>query len=221
MSDDIERVEGEVEEPVKKKKGRPPKTDKEKRERAMELRDADDARIADFARNRGGNQYAEKTQAVIGGVVRSVFFDERTGQSHWKGDDGKLRALPKYETAEELVEAIVRWENFCMAKVEAGDNIIPDAEFLATGLGVSLATMRNWRRGSRGDAFRDIIENELNKIASIKNQLAMEGGIPPIVWATMMNNVHGYTQNSKVEIDVATRQLPSKEELLKKVSLLP
>ena len=73
-----------------------------------------------------------------------------------------------------------------------------------------------------GDAFRNIIEVELNRIAAVINQLALKGAIPPIVWATTMNNVHGYTQAKNVEIEVSQKRTPeSAEVLIKSAQLLP
>ena len=61
----------------------------------------------------------------------------------------------------------------------------------------------------------------MNKIAAAKNQLAMRGAIPVVVWATMMNNNHGYTQNSKQEVIVTRKDKPNVDALIASANLLP
>lgn len=184
------------------------------------VRDGDGARQIDYSRVKDGNIYQERAQKVIDGVVRDIFF-RKDGSSFWVNPNGRLVGLPKYDTPEALAAAIVRWEEEVYEKIQQGVPVIPDAEYLCASLGIAMSTMRDWRSGRRGDAFKAVVEVELNKIAAVKNQIAMSGGLPPIVWATMMNNVHGYTQNQKVDVQITARTVPSKEELIDRANLLP
>ena len=161
---------------------------------------------------------------VIDGVMRNVFVREgKDGvpRSYWRDDAGRLRRLKKFNTDVELVEAIEEWEQFMADRLNAGETIVPDAELLAAYLDVTVGQLKWWEQGERGEAFQNIIGAEMNKIAAAKNQLAMRGAIPVVVWATMMNNNHGYTQNSKQEVIVTRKDKPNVDALIASAKLLP
>ena len=140
----------------------------------------------------------------------------------WLNEKGKVNGLPQYETPEKLVIALQKWETDIVERIQKGEEIIPDAEGMCSALGISMQKMKSWRKGDEGDAFRNVIEVELNRIAAVKNQLALKGAIPPIIWATQMNNVHGYTQAKNVEIEVTQKRTPeSAETLINSAKLLP
>lgn len=152
-----------------------------------------------------------------GGIIEDAF-----NPLSWVDNKGNFKGIPVYDTPEELVGKIMEWENLMLGKMKSGSDVIPNAELLTMYLGVSPGTIKAWRRGERGEAFKNVIEIELNKIAVVENQLAMKGAIPQVVWATIMNNQHGYTQNSKMEIDVTAKRTPeSSETLIKSAKLLP
>lgn len=203
-----EDVGGEETALTPKKKGRPP----------IE-RDEDNLRKLDFRRKKG-EMWVQEGVTLLDGTVTDVFT--RNGHSWWRDDKGHLRALGKYDTVEQLVERIEDWEHLILRKIQDGYEVIPDAEGLATALDVNISTITSWRRGDRGEAFKNIIETELNKIAAVKNQLAMKGAIPQLVWVTMMNNQHGYTQNNRTEITVNDRrEIADTQDLINRAKLLP
>lgn len=193
--------------------------EKPKRGRPPIQRDGDGMRQLDFRRKKGEMWVQEGVQ-LLDGTVTDVFT--LNGHSWWRDEKGHFRALGKYDTVEQLVERIEDWERLVMRKIQDGQEIIPDAESLAVGLDVNMSTFNSWRRGDRGEAFKNIIEMELNKIAAVKNQLAMKGAIPQLVWVTMMNNVHGYTQSNKHEVVVSDRrEVQSADDLINRAKLLP
>lgn len=192
-----------------KKRGRPP----------IE-RDDDGMRKIDYRNPKKQEMWVQKGVELLDGTVTDVFT--LNGHSWWRDEKGHFRALGKYDTPEQLVEKIEDWEHLVLRKVQNGEEIIPDAESLAVGLDVSLGTLKAWQRGERGEAFKNIIDVELNKIASVKNQLAMKGAIPSIVWMAMANNVHGYTQSNKQEITINDRrEVQSADDLISRAKLLP
>lgn len=193
----------------KPKKGRPP----------IE-RDEDGMRKIDYRNPKKQEMWVQKGVELLDGTVTDVFT--LNGHSWWRDEKGHFRALGKYETPEQLVEKIEDWEHLVLRKVQNGEEIIPDAESLAVGLDVALSTLKSWQRGDRGEAFKNIIDVELNKIASVKNQLAMKGAIPSIVWMAMANNVHGYTQSNKQEITITDRrEVQNADDLISRAKLLP
>ena len=175
---------------------------------ATEIKQAEDRRVA---------KKKEQTEVYVNNSILKDAFDH-----YWTDAKGNLVPLPVYDTPEQLAHALAKWEADIMGRISAGDEIIPDAEGMCVALRISPGTMKSWRKGERGDAFREIIEAELNKIAAIKNQLAMKSGIQPVVWATMMNNQHGYTQAKTVELEVSAKRAPeSAETLINSAKLLP
>ena len=163
--------------------------------------------------------YEDTTSMVIDGVVRNIFTKD--GKSCWRDDAGRIRRLKKYNTDTDLVEAIEAWEDFMCERLNAGDNIVPDAELLAAYLDVTMGQLKRWEAGENGEAFQAIIGAEMNKIAAAKNQLALRGAIPVVVWATAMNNNHGYVQNSRNEVIVTRKDRPNVDALIASAKLLP
>lgn len=193
--------------------------EKPKRGRPPIERDENGMRKLDFRKNKS-EMWVQKGVQLLDGTVTDVF--SKAGKSWWRDEKGHFRALGRYDTVEQLVEKIEDWEHLVMRKIQDGEEIIPDAESLAVGLDVSLGTLKSWQRGERGEAFKNIIDVELNKIAAVKNQLAMKGAIPSIVWMAMANNVHGYTQSNKQEITINDRrEVQSADDLISRAKLLP
>lgn len=190
-----------------KKRGRPP----------IE-RDDDGMRKLDLRKDKS-QMWVQKGVELLDGTVTDVF--SRGGQSWWRDEKGHFRALPRYDTAEQLVEAIENWEHLVLRKIQDGEEIIPDVESLAVGLSVAPSTLKSWQRGDRGEAFKNIIDVEIAKIGAVKNQLAMKGAIPGLVWMAMANAFHGYSQN-KMEISVVDkRDVQSADDLISRAKLLP
>lgn len=194
------------------------------RQRPMTVRPRPELREEFAMAGKKSLSFEETTAMVIDGVMRNVFVREgKDGvpRSYWRDDAGRLRRLKKFNTDVELVEAIEEWEQFMADRLNAGETIVPDAELLAAYLDVTVGQLKRWEQGERGEAFQNIIGAEMNKIAAAKNQLAMRGAIPVVVWATMMNNNHGYTQNSKQEVIVTRKDKPNVDALIASAKLLP
>lgn len=190
-----------------KKRGRPP----------IE-RDEDGMRKLDLRKDKK-EMWVQKGVELLDGTVTDVFSLE--GRSWWRDEKGHFRALPRYDTAEQLVDAIENWEHMVLRKIQDGEEIIPDFESLAIGLSVSVGTLKSWQKGDRGEAFKNIIDIEASKIAAVKNQLAMKGAIPQLVWISMLNAHHGYAQN-RMEISVVDkREVQSADDLISRAKLLP
>lgn len=189
-----------------------------KRGRPPVQRDEDGMRKLDFRKDKS-EMWVQKGVTLLDGTVTDVF--SKNGQSWWRDEKGHFRALGRYDTVEQLVEKIEDWEYLVLKKIKNGEEIIPDAESLAVALDISMSTITSWRKGDRGEAFKNIIETELNKIAAVKNQLAMKGAIPNLVWMAMMNANHGYAQN-KMEISVVDkREVSDAKDLIERAKLLP
>lgn len=111
--------------------------------------------------------------------------------------DGTMK--PKYETVEELREAIVRYWDYLEDANRNGTPLIPDVEGLATFLDVTRRTLIEWERSDR-PGFAETVSQAKNDIAACKKQLGQQGRIPPIVMAMDFNNNHNYTQRQEVVV---------------------
>ena len=192
-----------------KKRGRPP----------IE-RDEDGMRKIDFRNPKKQEMWVQKGVQLLDGTVTDVFT--LNNHSWWRDEKGHFRALGKYDTPEQLVEKIEDWEHLILRKVQNGEEIIPDVESLAVGLDVAVSTLKSWQRGDRGEAFKNIIDVEMSKIQSVKNQLAMKGAIPALVWMGMANAHHGYAQATKQEVTIVDkREVANTEDLINRAKLLP
>ena len=110
----------------------------------------------------------------------------------------------KYETAEALRKAIVGYWDYLEDQNTLGNPLIPDVEGLATYLGVSRDTLRNWETGRtmKGKGFDVVVAQAKNDIAACKKQLGQLGNLPPIVMAMDFNNNHGYVQKNETVVEV-------------------
>ena len=170
----------------------------------------------------GKNEVGKPNKATALLAQSNGILETSMNRRFWLNQKGEVNGLPRYDQPEDLVKALSKWEEDTVARIQKGEEIIPDAEGMCAALGISMATLKSWRKGDMGDAFRNIAEVELNRIAAVKNQLALKGAIPPIIWATQMNNVHGYTQAKNVEIEVSQKRTPeSAETLINSAKLLP
>ena len=108
-------------------------------------------------------------------------------------------SAPKYETVEELQEAIIGYWDYLEEANRNGNPLIPDVEGLATFLDVTRLTLMAWERSDR-PGFAETVAQAKNDIAACKKQIGQQGKIPPIVMAMDFNNNHGYTQKQEVVV---------------------
>lgn len=125
-----------------------------------------------------------------------------------------------FDTPEELEEAIQAYFDYI---IEANDKyqiqLIPDIEGMACFIGTDRETMFKWEQNNL-NGLSNTVKRAKNIIAACKKQLALRGKIPPIVFATDMNNNHGYTQKQEVVITPQNDNI-NPEALLSEIENLP
>lgn len=187
----------------------------EKKETAT--RDENGVRKQSYKRFKPGRDYEEieTAQAValcdmmLDGFKRSVADAE-------KGKGGRPRKL---ETVEEFREVAERYINYIKDRALDGVRLVPDIEGFCAFAGISRETLNNWETARPG-AYSDTIKRLKTSIAAFKKQLAFAGKIPPIVFATDMNNNHGYTQAAqKIDLNVGKQaaELPTAAEIAQRL----
>lgn len=131
----------------------------------------------------------------------------------------------KFSSGPELAGAIDAYWCLIFDLAEHGHSNMPDVESLADFLGVTRDTLMRWRRGEENLEFVDPINIAFNEIAAIKKQYAITGKVNGLVYLSDMQNNHGYVSNQKsAEVSLNVRlkhELPSKEQLIEQVKLLP
>lgn len=105
----------------------------------------------------------------------------------------------RYDTVEELQDAIIEYWEYLDKANKNGTPLIPDVEGLATFLDVTRGKLIQWERG-KDPAFAETVAQAKNDIAACKKQIGQQGKIPPIVMAMDFNNNHGYTQKQEVVV---------------------
>lgn len=187
----------------------------EKKETAT--RDENGVRKQSYKRFKPGRDYEEieTAQAValcdmmLDGFKRSVADAER-------GKGGRPRKL---ETVEEFREVAERYINYIKDRALDGVRLVPDIEGFCAFAGISRETLNNWETARPG-AYSDTIKIFKNIIAAYKKQLAFNGEIPPIVFATDFNNNHGYTQAAqKIDLNVSkqAQELPTAADIVQRL----
>lgn len=187
----------------------------EKKETAT--RDENGVRKQNYKRFKPGRDYEEieTAQAValcdmmLDGFKRSVSDAER-------GKGGRPRKL---ETVEEFREVAERYINYIKDRALDGARLVPDIEGFCAFAGISRETLNNWETARPG-AYSDTIKIFKNAIAAYKKQLAFNGEIPPIVFATDFNNNHGYTQAAqKIDLNVGkqAQELPTAADIVQRL----
>lgn len=192
--------------PVKAKNGTPGKT----REIVeTKYRDARGVRKQVYRRFKPGEDYEliqQNEMVAMYKLAKANVLSNNTGRPN------------TFETIRELKEAISEYWDYLIKSAENGNKLIPDVEGLASFLKISRETLNEWER-SNYHGFSATIKSTKNDIASAKKQLALNGKIPPIVFATDFNNNHGYTQKQEM---VITPNNPmgdemSQEELMRRI----
>lgn len=104
---------------------------------------------------------------------------------------------PIFESVEQLQEQIIAYWDYLAKANREQVKLIPDVEGLCSFLGINRDTLNDWERNNY-KGFSVTIKTTKNAIAAFKKQLALQGKIPPIVFATDFNNNHGYTQKQEM-----------------------
>ena len=123
------------------------------------------------------------------------------------------------ETVEEFREIAENYINYIKERALQGVRLIPDVEGFCSFAGISRDTLNDWER-TRPGVYSDTIKILKNNIAAYKKQLAFNGEIPPIVFATDFNNNHGYTQAAqKIDLNVGkqAQELPTAADIVQRL----
>lgn len=131
------------------------------------------------------------------------------------------KPLPKYDTIEQLQDAISNYFIYIADCNKRGAKLIPDVEGLCSFIGVPRRTMLFWEKENYNN-FAPTISQTKNFIAAYKKQLGMNGEIPPIIFATDFNNNHDYV-NPKNQIEITARPVDAidKEALIREALSMP
>lgn len=187
----------------------------EKKETAA--RDENGVRKQTYRRFKEGRDYKELSTEQAVALCDMMLDGFRTGT---KALEGRKRGNPKkLETVEEFVEVAEKYINYIRERSIDGVRLIPDVEGFCTFAGISRDTLNDWER-TRPGTYSDTIKILKNNIATFKKQLAFNGEIPPIVFATDFNNNHGYTQAAqKIDLNLGkqAQELPEKEDIVKRL----
>ncbi len=183
-------------------------------------RDAAGVRKNTYRRFKEGEDYEKQTAPEMATLCdmmkRGIFGEEETEDGERvRHAGGRPR---KYETVEQLQEGIEKYIDYIAVQNAAGVSLIPDVEGLALFLGISRSTLYEWQNSRPGE-FSDTIKRAINAIAAVKKQLALNGKIPPIVFATDFNNNHGYVQQQKIEVAAVRKleELPQKADIMRRL----
>lgn len=129
---------------------------------------------------------------------------------------------PNYETVEQLVEAISDYANWIKTQNNLNNaHLIPDVEGMCSFIRVPRATVLSWeRRDTRG--FGYTISLARDWIATCKKQMALKGEIPPLIFATDMNNNHDYVNpKNQVEITARPMEVVDRDALIREALAMP
>jgi hypothetical protein len=119
----------------------------------------------------------------------------------------------------EFTEVAEKYILYIKDRAAEGVRLVPDVEGFCSFAGISRETLNNWETARPG-AYSDTIKRLKTSIAAFKKQLAFAGKIPPIVFATDMNNNHGYTQAAqKIDLNVGKQaaELPTAAEIAQRL----
>jgi hypothetical protein len=116
------------------------------------------------------------------------------------------------------VEVVTRYIDYIESKAAEGARLIPDIEGFCCFAGISRDTLNDWERTRPGE-YSDTIKRFKTSVAAYKKQLALNGKIPPIVFATDFNNNHGYIQQHTLEVQATKKleELPDKSDIVRRL----
>ena len=143
------------------------------------------------------------------------FFGEITTAT---GTKVRTKRAPKYETVEELQEVIEAYFESVRNAAINGTIIVPDVEDFCSFAMISRNTFINWKTpGYKTNAFCEEVQKLDTALAACKKQLMFNGDIPAIPTLADLNNNHGYTNQTQVIHHGGSKELPSIEEVMKKL----
>ena len=168
----------------------------EKKETAQ--RDAQGVRKQSYKRFKEGRDY-EPTDAETTAAFLQTEETPEGGEVQNKG--GRPRKL---ETVEEFTEVAEKYILYIKDRAAEGVRLVPDVEGFCSFAGISRETLNNWETARPG-AYSDTIKRLKTSIAAFKKHLAFAGKIPPIVFATDMNNVGKQAAELPTAAEIAQR----------------
>lgn len=182
-------------------------------------RDENGVRKQTYKRFKPGRDYEEIDTAQAVALCDMMLDGFRNAVTEaGKGKGGRPRKL---ETVEEFRTVAENYINYIKERALQGVRLIPDIEGFCAFAGISRETLNDWER-TRPGAYSDTIKIFKNTVAAYKKQLAFNGEIPPIVFATDFNNNHGYTQAAqKIDLNLGKQaeQLPEKADIIRRLPI--
>lgn len=181
-------------------------------------RDENGVRKQSYRRFKPGRDYEEiETERAV--ALCDMMLDGfKTAIKETEKRGGRPRKL---ETVEEFQQVAENYINYIRDKALQGVRLIPDVEGFCSFAGISRDTLNDWER-TRPGVYSDTIKMLKNTIAAYKKQLAFNGEIPPIVFATDFNNNHGYTQAAqKIDLNVGkqAQELPTAADIVQRLPI--
>ncbi len=125
---------------------------------------------------------------------------------------------PKYETVQELHLAIEGYFNKLTQAAINGAPHYPDVEDFCVYARISRETFNLWQQpGVKSSMFREEVKRFETSLAAYKKQLMFKGAIPAVPALADLNNNHGYTNQTSVVKHEYVRELPTIEEIARKL----
>ncbi len=166
-------------------------------------------------RNKSIQATPTQTKVLMETMKQSFFREVKTGDGE-AVRTGPGRP-PKYPTVESFINVINDYFNYISDTYDqTGVELIPDIEGFCSYAGIYRATLFDWEN-TRPKEYSDVIKQLKNTIAAYKKQLGFSGRIPPIVMAMDFNNNHGYVQQQNINISARPAELPSVDDIRKKL----
>lgn len=133
----------------------------------------------------------------------------------------KQRKNTRFANRQELEACIDAFWVFVSNSWEQNVQVKPSIELFCSHAGISRLTYKRWM-STDYQGFAEALSILETNIGSVVAQLAMDGKMPPVVFATIMNNNHGYQQNNKIEItnNSGSDALLDKQAILEQVEAI-
>ena len=153
------------------------------------------------------------TSGEVSELIASVCFYRRPS------DPSRWVTAPKFVSAAELQGAVDAYFEIMYEAACQGSELIPDTEHLYLFLGVTKSTVYRWKKELPD--FDAVFEDALNRVLTVKKQLAMHNKIPQLVYMSDIQNNHGYRQKDAKEEPLNEVVIPNEAELIEKAKFLP